>query len=153
MDETACQIVTFSEGKGQIAVPDGYEVSFGEGGMLQLLELTARELCVYATFHDYNLPDGPASVGETLVLTRAQQKGLQLMPMGDRVAIVEPGQLTVLDGQVAVNVHWQIGFGNHLVVLSASFPRQSGESQQVRAFLGAHWEPMVRSLKSARAAN
>jgi hypothetical protein len=150
MDDPASQIVTFSEGKGQIAVPNGYEVSFGEGGDLQLLEMTAKELRVYATFHDLNGPHGIENVGEHVVLSHAQKNGLQLMPMGDRIALVESGKLTIADGEVFGNIHWQIGFGNHLVVLSATFPQHSGKTPELELFLSSHWEEMVRSLKSTR---
>ena len=150
MDDTASQIVTFSEGKGEIAVPDGYEMSFGEDGHLQLLELTARQLRVYATFHDLNGPHGIEDVGERVVLSHAQKNSLQLMPMGDRIALVEPGKLTSADGEVFGNIHWQIGFGNHLVVLSATFPQHSGKTPELELFLSSHWEQMVRSLKPTR---
>lgn len=73
MEDVASLIVTFSEGKGQIAVPNGYDVSLGEGGDLQLLELTAKKLRVYATFHDLN-GYGRNDAGEVVVLSHAQKK-------------------------------------------------------------------------------
>lgn len=151
MEDAASRIVTFSEGKGQVAVPDGYDVSLGESGDLQLLERTTKKLRVYATFHDLNRY-GRDDAGEVVVLSHAQKNNLQLMPMGDRIALVEPGKLTADDDDsVLANLHWQIGFGNYLVVLTATFPRDSGRTPELELFLGSHWEPMVKSFKSARA--
>lgn len=81
-----------------------------------------------------------------------KKNNLQLMPMGDRIALVQPGNLTADDdGSTVVNLHWQIGFGNYLVVMTLTCPQDSGTATpEVELFLASHWEPMVRSLKSAR---
>jgi hypothetical protein len=46
-----------------------------------------------------------------------------------------------------VNLHWQIGFGKTLVVMSAHIPRDARDEPDVKRFLSGDIERIIDSLR------
>jgi hypothetical protein len=66
--------------------------------------------------------------GEAFVRDRAIKRGRKLNEIEDRVAFAESGNDSQIKGRLYANLHWQIGFGNSVVTMTAAVARDSTEA-------------------------
>jgi len=143
------QTVTFPNGVGKVDVPLGYDSHFDSEGTLQLLERSAKNVRVFASFYAIEVSDAPPNVGVLFVRFMAKQKNYKLLNLGGRVMIVEPERTTRVNGRRIVNKHWTIGFGKSYVTLSTAISDDQTNSPQARRFFEKHFDPLIRSFRIA----
>lgn len=143
------ETVTFANGIGRVDVPDVYDVSLGHNGTLQLLERSGGAIRVYFNFHSlselYSAPD----CGVQLVAKIASERGLKGGVFEDRFIAMEPGGTTIVNEAPVVNVHWSIGFGQSMVVMTCTVVKAAMDSPQFKRFLESDFYFFVRSLQNA----
>lgn len=142
------QTVQFAANKVEVSVPEDFVLVGKSSGGVAFVFGTGKDHKLELSLNEITDVDVPANVGETFVRAQAQKKGLKLHESRDRVVFMEPrGDFKDGDKTMRV-VHWQIGFGRAVVVMTVSAPMPMGET--LKEFLGAPLNKTINSLHLLR---
>jgi hypothetical protein len=134
-------------GGAEVTIPSHYAKV--EEGDASLVVVSRPEGNVRLFFHLHKL-DAAMRVprpGEAMVREQAEAKKKELKRRGNKFAFFDPGPPSEKDGRTFLNLHWQIGFGKTLVVMSAYIPRDARDQPDVKRFLSGDIESMIDSLR------
>lgn len=140
-------VTKFGDGAAQVTIPSHYAKV--EEGHDVLVVVSRPEGNVRLYFHLHKL-DAALRVprpGEAMVREQAEAKKKELKRRGNKFAFFDPGPTSEKDGRTFLNLHWQIGFGNTLVVMSAYIPKDARDLPDVKRFLSGDIESMIDSLR------
>ena len=140
-------VTKFGDGAAQVTIPSHYAKV--EEGHEVLVVVSRPEGNVRLYFHLHKL-DAALRVprpGEAMVREQAEAKKKELKRRGNKFAFFDPGPTSEKDGRTFLNLHWQIGFGNTLVVMSAYIPKDARDLPDVKRFLSGDIESMIDSLR------
>jgi hypothetical protein len=141
----------FAQGKGEVSLPIAYHVAVAPSGTLE-----ARPAGPGGKVHlflDLAVPESPAAkdAGAAFVRFQAKKKGLEPHELQGKVVLMEPGPRTVVEGAPVVNMNWQIGFGDNIVVMTLSVREVDKDAPELKRFFEKEMEPIIASLKGAGA--
>jgi hypothetical protein len=140
-------VMKFGGGAAQVTIPLHYAKV--EDGDASLVVVSRPEGNVRLFFHLHKL-DAAMRVprpGEAMVREQAEAKKKELKRRGNKLAFFDPGPTSTKEGRTFLNLHWQIGFGKTLVVMSAYIPKDARDQPDVKRFLSGDIEAMIDSLR------
>ena len=144
--------VKFSS-EAEVKVPDGYTYELEEGGKtivlrspkpgLFELRLTVISLLAYAVTR-------PA-IAEDFIVDYAKKKGRNVNRVkgSSIVGFMEPGAPTSADGETLQNMHGVFAVGFAYAAMTLTFPTNSAEDPDLRAFIGGGMEAILATLRYA----
>jgi hypothetical protein len=141
---------TFANGKVQVRAPQDYVAEVTPSGTL---ELTGPQgvIHLFLDLHTAKEPVVPGEHGVAFVKAQAAAKGVKVHEVGDKVLLMESAPRSTVNGKPAINMHWQIGFANNVVVMSLAVPEDRKEAAEVKRFFDVDMEQLIASLKRADA--
>jgi hypothetical protein len=146
------QMHRFAQGKGEVSLPIAYHVAVAPSGTLEAR--TAGPDGKVHLFLDLHVPESaaaPKDAGAAFVRFQAEKKGLKPHELQGKVVLMEPGPRTVVEGAPVVNMNWQIGFGDNIVVMTLSVREVDKDAPELKRFFEKEMEPIIASLKGAGA--
>ena len=90
---------------------------------------------------------GMKNGAEAFVRDTARKKNLKVYETAGKVLFMEAGKGTVVDGAPVRNMHWQVGFGNNLIVITFSVRESEKDAANVKQFFDTEMEGIVSSLE------
>jgi len=137
----------FGEGAGEVTVPAHYVQIEDNDASLVVLSRPEGNVKLYFDLHKLDAAVKVTNPGEALVREQAEQKGKQLKQLAGKVLFFDPSPPAKVGEEVVLNLHWQIGFGKTLVVMSARVPQMAREAPDVKRFLSGDIEAIIASLR------
>jgi len=123
--------VVFPNGPVQFSIPEHYSQRFEPGDTIAITP--GGENGITLRFNLHRLPE---PVAEEFVESQANEKGLTLTLMGDKIIFSETGTRSE-GGRDYEMTYWQIGFGDSLVIMSTEVDGAQKATQSVRDCLAA----------------
>ena len=137
----------FGEGAGEVTIPAHYATVEDKDASLVVLSKPEGNVTLYFDIHKLDAAVRVANPGEALVREQAEKKSKQLREHAGKVLFFDPSPPVKVGEEVILNLHWQIGFGKTLVVLSARVPQAAREAPDVKRFLSGDLEAIIASLR------
>jgi hypothetical protein len=142
-------VMLFAEGSGEVTLPDHYQQILDTEASLVVVS-TAGNVRLYFDLHKLDMVDRMEKPGEAFVREQAEKKHARLYHIGDTVGLLDPGADTMKNGRAYINLHWQFGFGDTLVLMTAYIPRDARNAADVQQFLSQELEAIVPTFKRLR---
>ncbi len=140
----------FGEGAGEVTVPLHYAKVDDKDASLVVLSKPEGNVKIYFDLHKLDAAVKVRNPGEALVREQAEKKGKQLKQFAGKVLFFDPAPPVKVGNEVILNLHWQIGFGSTLVVMSARVPQGAKDAADVQRFLSGDIEAIAASLRRIR---
>ncbi len=141
------QAVVFAGGKVEVALPASFKVTNRDDGSLLATFGPGESHRLELTLHDHERAAGPPDLGQQFVRAQAEKKQRRVTEGAGKSVFMDPAG-DFLDGDVTMRVvHWQIGFGKSLVVMTLTAPVEQPMSRALSEFLGKPLNVLVRSLR------
>lgn len=137
----------FGEGAGEVTIPEHYVKVEDKDASLVVLSKPEGNVRLYFDLHKLDAAVRVSNPGEALVREQAEKKGKQLKQHAGKLLFFDPSPPVKVGEEVILNLHWQIGFGKTLVVMSARIPRAAREAPDVKRFLAGDIEAIIASLR------
>ncbi len=137
----------FGDGAGEVTVPAYYVQIEDKDASLVVLSKPEGNVKLYFDLHKLDAAVKVANPGEALVREQAEKKSKQLKQHAGKVLFFDPSPPAKVGEEVVLNLHWQIGFGKTLVVMSARVPQAAREAPDVKRFLSGDIEAIIASLR------
>lgn len=143
----AQQILKFADGAGEVTIPDHYVRLKDKDASLVVVSRPEDNVRLYFDLHKLDSAVRVSNSGEVLVREQAQKKNKQVRQRGSKVVFFDPSPPNSVDGRTILYMHWQIGFGKTVVVMSAHVPQDAKEAPDVKRFLSGDIEFITDSLR------
>jgi hypothetical protein len=140
-------VMKFGDGAAVVTIPSHYAKLEDKDGSLAVVSRPEGNVRLYFHLHKFDAAKRVPRPGEAMVREQAKEKNKELKRRGNKLAFFDPGPTSAKDGRTYLNLHWQIGFGRTLVVMSASIPKDARDQPDVKRFLSGDVESMVDSLR------
>jgi hypothetical protein len=137
----------FGGGAGEVTVPLYYDKVEDRDASLVLVSRPEGNVRLYFDLHKLDAAVRVKDPGVALVKEVAKEKNKRLHDTGDRVAFFDPSPPGVKDGRTVLYLHWQIGFGKTVVIMSAHVPQDARDAPDVKRFLSGDIEAIISSLR------
>ena len=140
-------LVTFASGRAEVILPDNFTVVSSDTSGLVATFGPKRDHKLELSLNDIESSLGSADLGEQFVRAQAEKKGRKLSLGAGRVVFMDPAGDSK-QGEVTMRVvHWQIGFGRSVVVMTLTAPVEQPMSPALQEFLGRYLNVLVASLR------
>ena len=143
-DAVAQTVMAF--GAGEVTLPAYFERYDTPDTALAAVSKPQENVRLFFDFHKLDDPVRK-NLGEAFVREQSKTKGRTLRELAGKVAFFDPGKDSVVEGRQYTNLHWQIGFGNSVVVMTAVLAHDGREAPDVKQFLEGDIERIVSSLR------
>jgi hypothetical protein len=140
-------VMKFGDGAAQVTVPSHYAKLEEKDDSVAIVSRPEGNVRLYFHLHKLDPEMRVPRPGEAMVREQAKAKNKELKRRGNKLAFFDPGPTSAKDGRTYLNLHWQIGFGRTLVVMSAYIPKDARDQPDVKRFLSGDVESMVDSLR------
>jgi hypothetical protein len=137
----------FASGAGEVTLPAHYVQVEDKDASLVVLSKPEGNVKLYFDLHKLDAAVKVVNPGEEVVREQAEKKGKQLKSLAGKVVFFDPSQPVKVGEEVILNLHWQIGFGKTMIVMSARVPQAAREAPDVKRFLSGDIEAIVSSLR------
>lgn len=140
---------TFGHGKAEVLLPSKFSPTTDAEGTLTTRFGQGDTHLLEISLQDHERKPGSSNLAEQFVQAYAEKKNLKATKGVDRIVVMEPtGDLTE-DGKTFRRVHWQVGFGKSLVIITLTAPVPM--SSELNEFLGRPLNEMIASLRRRNA--
>ena len=143
----AQQVLKFADGAGEVRIPNHYTRVDDQDASLVVVSRPEGNVRLYFDLHKLDAALRVKTPGEAIVREQAQKKDKQLVQRGNKVAFFDPSPAGAVDGRTMLYLHWQIGFGKSMVVMSAHVPQDARDAPDVKRFLSGDIESIIDSLR------
>jgi hypothetical protein len=140
-------VMKFGGGAGEVTVPAHYQKVEDKDASLVVVSKPEGNVRLYFDLHKLDAAVRVANPGEMFIREQAQAKKKEVKRRGNKFAFFDPSPASIKDGRTMVNLHWQIGFGKTLVVMSAHIPREARDAPDVKRLLSGDIERIIDSLR------
>ncbi len=137
--------VVFANGRLEIVLPPTFKVLENNTDGLVAVFGPKEDHRLEFSLTDMGDTAAPADVAEQFVRNQATRKALRAKELPGKVVMMDPGAVFRQDGVDYRRVHWQIGFGRQLVVMTLTAPAQM--TPALDEFLGQPLNTAVGSLQ------
>ena len=135
-------VMKFGGGVGEVTIPSHYARASGKTPGLVVVSTPEGNVRLYFDLHRL---DGAQA--ETYLRDLAKANGGQIRKRGDKLVLFQPGPHGSEDGRMMLRLHWQIGFGETLVAMSAYVPAEARDAADVKRFTAGDLDAIVDSLR------
>jgi hypothetical protein len=139
----------FGQGKAEVLLPSGFSPTIDAEGTLRARFGQRETHILEISLQDHEGDPGSSDVAERFVQAYAEKKKLKATRGANRVIVMEPAGDFTDGGKVFRRVHWQVGFGKSLVIITLTAPLPM--SSELNEFLGRPLNEMVSSLRRRNA--
>lgn len=140
-------LVSFAGGRAEVILPDAFTVVSSDNSILVVTFGPKGDHKLELSLNEIESSSGPADLGEQFVRAQAEKKGRKLSQGAGRVVFMDPAGDSK-QGDVTMRVvHWQIGFGRSVVVMTLTAPVEQPMSSALQEFLGRPLNVLVTSLR------
>lgn len=137
----------FAGGKAKVLLPPKFTVDERGNGVIEAhTEGTNGELHLFFELHQAPNASGMKDAAEGFVRASAKKKNLEVREIPGKVFIMESGRESVVHGAPVRTMHWQVGFGNNLLVMTLSAPDSDKDSPNVKDFFETEMERILGGL-------
>jgi hypothetical protein len=140
-------VMKFGGGAGEVTIPAHYQKAEDKGASLVVVSKPEGNVRLYFDLHELDAATRVANPGEAFIREQAQAKQKEVKKRGNKVAFFDPSPPGIKEGRTILYLHWQIGFGKTLVVMSAHVPKDARDAPDVKRFLSGDIEAMIDSLR------
>jgi hypothetical protein len=141
------QTLVFAGGKVEVVLPASFNVTNRDDGSLLATFGPGGNHRVELTLHDHEKTVGPPDLDQQFVRAQAEKKKRRVTEGSGKSVFMDPAG-DFRDGEATMRVvHWQIGFGKSLVVMTLTAPVEQPMSSALSDFLGKQLNILVGSLR------
>ena len=144
---SAQQVFKFADGAGEVRIPNHYTRVDDQDASLVVVSRPEGNVRLYFDLHKLDAAVRVKNPGEAVVREQAQKKNKELIRRGNRVAFFDPSPAGAENGRTILYLHWQIGFGKTMVLMSAHVPQDARDAPDVKRFLSGDIESIIDSLR------
>lgn len=144
---SAQQVLKFADGAGEVRIPNHYARAEDKDASLVVVSRPEGNVRLYFDLHKLDAAVRVKNPGEAIVREQAQKKNKEIIQRGNRVAFFDPSPAGAENGRTILYLHWQIGFGKTMVVMSAHVPQDARDAPDVKRFLSGDIESIIDSLR------
>ena len=139
---SAQTVMKFGGGAGEVTIPSHYVRATGKSPGLVVVSTPEGNVRLYFDLHRL---DGAGA--EAYLRDLAKANGGQVKKRGEKLVLFQPGPHGSEGGRTVLRLHWQIGFGQTLVAISAYVPADAREAPDVKRFTSGDIDAIVDSLR------
>jgi hypothetical protein len=140
---------SFGGGKARVSLPTKFRIAVNGSGTLEAQTAGPDgEIHVFFDLHLDAEKAGLKNRAEAYVRDTADKKKLKVYETGGKVFFMEAGRGTVVDGARVRNTHWQVGFGNNLVVMTLSVRESEKDCANRKQFFDHEMKQVISSFEA-----
>jgi hypothetical protein len=147
LSASAQQVMKFGAGAGEVTIPNHYVAVDDKDASLVVQSRPEGNVRLYFDLHKLDAAVRVKNPGEAAVREQAQKKNKEIRQRGNKLTFFDPSPPGVVEGRTMLYMHWQIGFGKTVVVMSAHVPRDAQDQPDVKRFLSGDIESIIDSLR------
>ena len=141
----AQRVFWFAGGAIEVVLPESFDVVERADGSLLATFGEAGDHRLELSLSDLPSASANTSLGEQFVRDQAERRGRKLSEISGKVVFMDPAGESQVGGKKFRAVHWQVGFGRSVVVITLTAPAEI--SPALNQFLGKPLNNVVNSLR------
>lgn len=140
----ASQLVRFSSGRASVPLPAAFHAIVKGDSVVATFGADGDHTLALTLLANMSKPGGANNLALDFVRAEGAKRGANVLSDGERTTFSEPGAKETRDGKVFQAMHWQVGVGNCVFVMTLIAPLPM--SKELDEFLGDPLNTIVNEL-------